>query len=1253
MSIERTPGTRPQDRSPEPPPRAAGLPAGLPATAILDLQRTAGNRAVGALIAKTGGPGAATQGVAPPKRGSLLEAIGGSKGTLSELLALVKPYELWKLMDDLQTTDGAAILTLLEAIGGSPIWLTRLARPILARGGDLGIVGRLLHEDDDINVLLDLVAAATTLPQLPRLMRIAESPPLVLRMLRQEPDPAALVPICNDLSGSLDLLPYLLEAAGTPLVAQLAAHESRLSTLVALVVAATDVTRLPGLLATVHDRDLLLRLVKLEPSSPLLLPLCTAVADVTSLPALLPLVADRTLLRTLLAKERDATVLAGLVQAIDDVPELPNLLDLIPARPLLAECLALERSGARLVPLCRAIPDHTGLPKLLEAVPDRALLAKIVAQEQNGAVALPLVAACSPPSVLPRLLELCPERPILAETLKDARGDGAGLLPVFEAFTERSALAGLLRSFAKDRGTLVKLAGHESSSLELAKLVKSVGATKAGGLLALLSAVSDRMLVAQLASLAKQYELAELAELVGRVTAPERLPQLIRARKWKHSDLLELVHLEPSCEVLLEVAGVASTPAAMKEVLELDGDRSRLLANLAREPNRTTLRDLYRALRGAPELAGPLLDACPDRKGLETMLSRVADPAALLRLLAGTKTAAKALVPLLELDADADRVLACLRLLPADRLLMLLKRVSRADDLPALIAKVDHLELWELLGFEGDTVALSRLIARGGMAPKQLGKLIKAVPDRDQLDRALKAGYTGDLVQLATSSLKGTSKIGELLELGIEAGPLIDLAGVEGDSARLVELLGLLPKPAELISLLRMINGPSILLLNCARLTTDVPTLRTAFGLEDVYDAEPLLTAISDRALFRRLAGAERRKGVLRKLLAHVPDPAAVERFLALLDAGMRPRIDEFATAVPDPAVLEAVLSLYGGAMDRERLLRILAALGHDGVGGTDILTTLTSMAGAMAEDALEASIVRMRGNLKTTTAGASATPLTAAGGKKALLGSEIVEHVRHTGAMGRGLAGVEGRYPTGQDPTQLTDVNLWRDCRIGGITYPDVNQPAHRETAAQKLIRQKMALRTLMEKYPDRAEIVQRIFAHDEGRTPRAFVSVANEDTYAAKAHTVDRHVLNGTGKIGNTTDLARRACLKKPKCNETASAFHSLGDADTAIAGAITATIAANWAHYRDLIVRVGVIPVIRRACAANLGICLTKRDNPQDVAYSAAVMSGGRPLLDDGSGTSLTYEDPVQRVEVSVVVSSAAAAHGWSVFTSFPLT
>ena len=623
-------------------------------------------------------------------------------------------------------------------------------------------------------------------------------------------------------------------------------------------------------------------------------------------------------------------------------------------------------------------------------------------------------------------------------------------------------------------------------------------------------------------------------------------------------------------------------------------------------------------------------------------------------MITGSKLAPKALGPLVQVEPDVDRLLACLKAdSKPDHVITLYGRATRADRLPKLMGEVEYGTLSTMLGVERDTVVLDDLIARATVGTKGLAKLLELIPDRDQLERALGAGFKGDLPKLA-ADLGDTSRIGDLLELVSDQAMLLDLVQLDPSSARLMSLLAEWPKPSDLRALLQAAGkGRAALLLKLAPLEKDGQTLRAVFTLDDPYAAEALLRLVPDRAQFRSLVAKERRPDVLEKMLTKVPEPARVLEYLDVLSQGWRSRVDEFLAILSDHAQLLALLRLYGGAMSRDRLLKLTGVLSHDGVDGAGMVTLLSGLAGAMSETVLETAITSMRGNLSTAAAGPVATSITTPGGEKALLGTEIAAHAAHTTAMGRGLADMAGRYPTGQDPAARTDNELWTDCSLTAITHPDVTQATHQEDAGQKAIRQKMALKELMRRYPARSLLVQRIFGHDQGQTPRPFVSVANEDTYAAGAHTVDRHVLDGSGTIPDMDAVATRACLKQPFCGSTASAFTSLANANTAISTAITATVVANWAHYRDLIVSTGLIGAITHTCAAGLGVCMKKRDHPRSDPYAPGDMTGGRSLraVGPGAANSLTFVVAVSQVEMSMEVTEHANAHGWSVYTSWP--
>jgi hypothetical protein len=193
--------------------------------------------------------------------------------------------------------------------------------------------------------------------------------------------------------------------------------------------------------------------------------------------------------------------------------------------------------------------------------------------------------------------------------------------------------------------------------------------------------------------------------------------------------------------------------------------------------------------------------------------------------------------------------------------------------------------------------------------------------------------------------------------------------------------------------------------------------------------------------------------------------------------------------------------------------------------------------------------------------------------GTRVLTGTMLVKHL--TTLLAAPVVGVMGtidqsvkRYPTGENPAALSEVELWNHCKLDPVV-PIVN-----ETAQQKPIRQRLALNQLMTdgRFAFRPLNVQQLFGHDEGQSPRAIKGPAAEDALdpIATAHTNDRHVLGSGGTISTLQDLAMRS-LSIPNFfgHSPAGAFEDAGEAQTGIQDALDAfTNAAaptNWESLR----------------------------------------------------------------------------------------
>ena len=101
----------------------------------------------------------------------------------------------------------------------------------------------------------------------------------------------------------------------------------------------------------------------------------------------------------------------------------------------------------------------------------------------------------------------------------------------------------------------------------------------------------------------------------------------------------------------------------------------------------------------------------------------------------------------------------------------------------------------------------------------------------------------------------------------------------------------------------------------------------------------------------------------------------------------------------------------------------------------------------------------------------------------------------------------------------------------------------------------------------------IDAILAHDDGKTPRPFKSVADEDTRGAAqdAHNVQRHCLSSASEMKTRDDVALRAAfgmiggVVKGVYTPVASAFDSAASANASIAGPLNGEMAAKWLDWR----------------------------------------------------------------------------------------
>jgi hypothetical protein len=397
-------------------------------------------------------------------------------------------------------------------------------------------------------------------------------------------------------------------------------------------------------------------------------------------------------------------------------------------------------------------------------------------------------------------------------------------------------------------------------------------------------------------------------------------------------------------------------------------------------------------------------------------------------------------------------------------------------------------------------------------------------------------------------------------------------------------------------------------------------------------------------------------------------------------------------------------------------LAGLLRALASDGLNGAGVIALLQHLRQAgQSPTQIQAMLTRLRGNLQVPANPADpaarpithvpalavppaaapgappplggpvvapqnpaaaqpiAVPAASQPGTKGLSGPEIAAHLTATFGAGRAATEIATHYPTGQDIGARTDEKLWDDLKVnaaGNYFLPHIGPgqvviPGQVETPAERLIRQKLALAELRRRPGHDPATIQAIFSHDEGATPRPFVSLRNEDSYSARAHNTSLHVLGGTN-MQNLNSLAFRVLGKVPNCDDKASAFNTLAEADAAVAGAIAARLIAQpipWQTVRRQL-SLGQPPAPIQH-PSNAGVVLRKTDAPALAAQNPmpAPPFAPRPLIDPGAAIAANAAPPgganpgythhliVTHTLIVLRASDNQAGGGWCVYTTYP--
>jgi hypothetical protein len=267
----------------------------------------------------------------------------------------------------------------------------------------------------------------------------------------------------------------------------------------------------------------------------------------------------------------------------------------------------------------------------------------------------------------------------------------------------------------------------------------------------------------------------------------------------------------------------------------------------------------------------------------------------------------------------------------------------------------------------------------------------------------------------------------------------------------------------------------------------------------------------------------------------------------ALIGTEIRHLADTLCTTIPTPLLTTQfrtlVLAMDGLPGDQiDAMVNKLIALGINHGGN------------------ISNRIQAMRGSLITGgNAGADVKTLS---GERILSGPQIADHIGQVAVAGDMLL-----YPKSRiDPAGRNEALLWGDCDSLVVRHAT-------ETPADITMRQQMALNAIINLGGVDRQIVQRIFANQEGRQPRAALTAAAEDAISG-GHINDRHVIGTGGTINTLVQLQNRANgTYGPPCPGIAGAFASAAASQTGMQNALNAHIAANannWNALRQQLIR-----------------------------------------------------------------------------------
>jgi hypothetical protein len=205
---------------------------------------------------------------------------------------------------------------------------------------------------------------------------------------------------------------------------------------------------------------------------------------------------------------------------------------------------------------------------------------------------------------------------------------------------------------------------------------------------------------------------------------------------------------------------------------------------------------------------------------------------------------------------------------------------------------------------------------------------------------------------------------------------------------------------------------------------------------------------------------------------------------------------------------------------------------------------------------------------------------------------------------------------------------------------------------------------------------VIDKLLAHDQGKSPRPFVSLTAEDA-ACGGHSAQRHIL-GQGDMPTQRQVALRAAFQQvngtPMALDAAgvaSVFANEGAATAAVQAALAAELIPNWPAHMATLAKGTQVKI--NASVSVAAAAFEKFDSPKGSPYPDSEMptyldgskpgkrelyrgdfkgSPGDPGAPDPAKDPLTSGGPCVQGSVYLIIDpSPNYATGWAIYTAYP--